>query len=400
MTDEDKNSILAKVESGAEPWKAHYDDVLKRAKSALKREANPFWMEDVREIRFGRCGTNRGLNDTVSELCDQLDKQSGTVRDLALAYSLSGNEQFAGQAESWILAWVDGGTLLNFYDFNIDFSKSRFDGMTDSGFCGDRPWNMALDGMWQTYGLINVCDAFVMMKAGGYEFGEGNEERVEIWIRSLAEAVNSSFHAWTRWADAHRGSRAYTRYRSDNHLSWCLAGLMAAAVALDDDDLAAYVLSGGSWKDSKAGVYANPSSIREVIDLAVEADEGGRNHGRIYEEKIRRDPPVGYSFFHLWPMSLVATMAEKRYGENLWSYQGSDGVGLEDAYRRYAGYVLGEMESPRPEQEGSRTGYAWLFEIAASVWPDEDVFQQARDKGNRMKYMRQSIGPVSLIYRR
>lgn len=400
MTATDRAEIQNAVESGNRVSTKAYADLLSRADRGLTLVAEPFWIDDIREIRFGRCGTVKGLDDTVSELCDKLDKQGGAIRDLALAFSLSGNQEYAGKAESLLLDWAAGSRLLNLYELNIDFRKGSFDGMTTDGFCGARPWNMALDGMWQTYGLISASDALVLLKSSGHEFRSGSEARIEEWIRSLAEAVNSSFHAWTRWADAHTGSRAFTRYRSDNHLSWCLAGLMAAAVALDDDDLAAYVLSGEGWRDSQAGVYENPSSIRAVIDLAIEADGQGPNHGRLYEEKIRRKPPVGYSFFHLWPMSLVATMAEKRFGEDIWNFKGSDGAGLKEAFERYGAYVLGDLDSPKPDEEGARTGYAWLFELAASAWPEEELFRKARDKGKREKYIRQSIGPVSLLYGR
>ena len=127
---------------------------------------------------------------------------------------------------------------------------------------------------------------------------------ISAWLLALTEAVNSGFNAWTKWADAHPNSSSYERYRSDNHLSWALAGLIAGATALGDDELAAYVLDGGSWTDSYEGAYQNPSSIRSVIDWAIEPD------GRMYEEKILRDPPIGYSFFHLWAMMLVARVAE------------------------------------------------------------------------------------------
>lgn len=400
MTKQDRGEIRKAAESGSKLSRSRLGALMSRADGLLSAKASPFWMEDIAQIRFGRCGAARGRNDTVSELCDELDKQSGSMRDLALAYSLSGKKRYAKKAEELMLAWARGGTLLNLYDLNIDFEKATFDGMTTDGFCSDRPWNMALDGMWQCYGLINASDAFVLLDSGGYEFGEIDKQEIEVWIRSLAEAVNSSFHAWTRWADANPSSSAFQRYRSDNHLSWCLAGLLAAAIALDDDALAAYVLSGGEWEDSKAGAYANPSSIRSVLQLAIQSDPNGPNHGRMFEEKILRKPPMGYSLFHLWPMTLVATMAEKRYGETVWVSEDGDEAGLKEAFERYARYVLGELDSPKPEQEGRRDEYAWLFEIASSVWPEETLFRRARDSGRRDRDVRQSIGPVSLIYGR
>lgn len=399
MTAADKERIQKMVKRGAEPWTGKYNSLMSRAGGKMKGGVNPFHMEDLSEIRFGWCGKKSGPDDTLSELVSKLENHTSDARDLALAYSFNGKKAYAKKSESILLAWADHGQLLNLYDLNIDFKKGHFDGITSDGYCGDRPWNFALDTMWQCYGLISASDAFVLLREGGYEFREEDEKRIRNWIRELAEAVNSSFHAWTRWADAHKGSGAFERYRSDNHLSWSLAGLMAAAIALDDDEIARYVLEGGTWKDSKYGAYQNPSYITDVIDRAIEGDGGKDSLGRIYEEKIRRKPPMGYSFFHLWPMSLVASMAEKRYDVEVWDYKGSDGAGLKDAYTRYAEYLLGRRDSPKPEQESGRTGYAWLFEIAVNTWPEESLFQEARDAGKSGKYMKQSIGPVSLLYR-
>ncbi|MDQ8185180.1 alginate lyase family protein [Pelagicoccus sp. SDUM812002] len=368
-------------------------DLMRRAKSAAKDFADPFRMDDFTQIGFGWCDSS-DKSGTLSELTGKLDRESSKMRDLALAYVISGYKPYAVNAERYLLAWEDKGQLLNLYDLNIDFKSGSFDGMTEDGYCGHRPWNFALDTMWQTYGLINASDAYLLLKNGGHKFKD--EARVRRWIRDLAEAVNSSFHAWTRWADHNESSRAYTRYRSDNHLSWCLAGLAAAGVSLGDRELVQYVINGGSWNDSKGGEYRNPSSIKSVIALAIE-DEG-ETRGRIYEEKIRREPPVGYSFFHLWPMSLVAVISERHGIEDVWDYCPEDQAGLKEAYRRYAEYILELRESPNPKQERRRNSYSWLFEIASSQWPEERLFREARDLGDRNKNTSQSIGPVSLIF--
>ncbi len=398
MTADDKTRIQNLVAKKDSSYAELYAGLLRRADAALGKEASPFRMQDVTQIEFGWCKKPSPPDDTLKDLTSKLEKQSDWIRTLALAFSLSGKPRYAKHAEKLLLAWARDSTLLNLYDLDIDFRGGGFAGMTTDGYCGSRPWNMALDAMWQTYGLINVSDAYILLRQGGHAFDRVDEAVVRVWIRALAEAVNSSFHAWTRWADAHKGSRAYTRYRADNHLSWCLAGLLAAAAALDDEDLAAYVLEGEVWEDSKAGRYANPSSIRAVIDIAIEADAEGKNAGRIYEEKIRRDPPVGYAMFHLWPMALVASIAEKHYGDDVWSFKGADGAGLREAYRRYAAYALGEWDSPRPDQEGSRRGRSWIFELAANVWPEETKIQEALAAGKRGKHVVQSGGPLTLLY--
>lgn len=91
------------------------------------------------------------------------------------------------------------------YHFNIKFSGSAtFDGMTQgSDFQNGRPWNFALDCMWQTYGLVGISDAYYILKKKGYTMSPADDQTYRNFILRIASAVNSGFHAWTRWADAH-----------------------------------------------------------------------------------------------------------------------------------------------------------------------------------------------------
>lgn len=153
------------------------------------------------------------------------------------------------------------------------------------------------------------------------------------------------------------------------------------------------MLEGGSWTHSQGGAYANPSSIRSVIDWAIEAD------GRIYEEKILRDPPIGYSFFHLWAMMLVARTAEVHHqaaAPGVWEFEGDDGGGMRVAYDRYAGFVLGTKMSPEPGQDGDLSGNRWLYEPAVSRWQAPE-HREVIDSGDRNTWINQSVGAVPLL---
>jgi hypothetical protein len=310
-------------------------------------------------------------------------------------FALTGQPAYGDKAVELLAAWAADFTEINIYDFSVDFDTGHITGVTD-GFCSDRPWNFALDAMWQTYGLINTADAYLLLARNGYPFEANDEQAIRDLILRVTEAVNSSFHAWTRWADAHPSSGSFARYRSDNHLSWSLAGLLAGAAALGDEQLAAYVLEGASWTDSKAGAYQNPSHVRDVIDRAIESGTGADNEGRVYEELIRRDPPIGYSLFHLWPLQLVARIAEVHFGDDVWAFVGSDGGGLELAYDRYVAFILGERESPEPQQDGDLTTSSWQYELVYRRWPTAR-FLQGIEAAARNRYIQQSIGPVTLL---
>jgi hypothetical protein len=379
--------------SGAEePFASAYSIQEGRADSALDLEADPFVMQDITEITFGWCG---GGEETLSEATSRIEEQSDRIRTLALQFALTGDEQYADKSLALMLAWAEVHTPVNLYDFNPDFSSAEIDGQTD-GFCSDRPWNFALDAMWQTYGLINTSDAYLLLTRNGYDLDTADDDQVREWLLTQAEAVNSSFHAWTKWADNHTNAGSYERYRSDNHLSWSLAGLIAAAAALEDEDLAAYVLSGGTWNDRRAGDYENPSHIRDVIARAIEGDADGER-GRLYEEKITRDPPVGYSFFHLWAIAIVAQVADLHFDDDIWTHAGPDGGSIEDAYDRYTAFVLGERDSPKPDQDGDMTGLSWHYEVALHQW-DKSRYRQAVEQIDRNRYIVQSWGPLVLLF--
>ncbi|MFK7985934.1 MAG: alginate lyase family protein [Sandaracinaceae bacterium] len=380
--------------SGAEDFQAQGRAVASRAAAAREAVADPFTMADITQIRFGWCGNRAGddVDDTLGEATEGFMRDSDRMRSMALHYALTSDASSGDAAVSMMRTWADEHTEVNLHDLGVDFAGAGLDDQTE-GYCSDRPWNFALDAMWQAYGLMNASDAYLLLVRNGYSLSDDDRTALRAWIRRVAEAVNASHQAWTRWADAHPSSSSFERYRSDNHLSWAMTGLISAAAALDDEALAAYVISGGSFRD-RGGDYANPSSIREVIDLAIEPD------GRIYEERILRDPPVGYSLFHLWAMAVVARVAEVHFDQtgddSLWTYTGSDGAGLRDAFRRYAGYIEGTLDSPEPSQEGERGEYRWLWEFAAAAYGDP-ADRALLDAGSRQTWILQSVGPVALM---
>ncbi|WP_223637628.1 hypothetical protein [Corallococcus sp. EGB] len=74
--------------------------------------------------------------------------------------------------------------------------------------------------MLHAYGRINASEAYVLLKRNGYALPGADDAAVREWLRKSAEAVNSNFQAWTRWADAHPTSSAFARYlfRQPPHL--------------------------------------------------------------------------------------------------------------------------------------------------------------------------------------
>lgn len=382
--------------------------LMARAEAALDADPAPFIATDMSALRFGWSEPATPPDDTLREAVDRLHRESDRMRDLALAFALAGDARHARAAERMMLLWAKQHTPVNFYDFEPDFVRARHLGATE-GFHSDRPWNFGLDAMWQAYGLVNASDALLLLRHGGHDLSAPTERKIRDWLLRLVDAVNASFHAWTRWADANASGAAafhapsageepselsagFVRHRSDNHLSWALVGLLAGAVALEDPKLADYALTGGIWTDRRAGAYANPSALPDVIDWAIEGAPDVR--GRLFEERIGRARPLPYALFHLEAMTLAARIAALHFDVDLWRVEGRDGGGLLDAFRRYGEMLHGERPAPGDERDGR-----WLFALSPEGYGGSrrTTLLEARPLPARMTH---AIGPARLLFGR
>ncbi len=388
--------VKRRIAEDIEPYASFYNTFRGVASSLLDDEPDPFQMDNIANISFGWCGASGGEDDSLKDLVDKLGQESSEARNLAVAYLLSGDTAYADKAKDYMLAWAQQSTLVNFYDFNINFQSASFDGV-EEGFCNNS-WNMALDSIWQAYGLINFSDTYAILTRNGYSLNAQEQSQLANWLRNeLLPATNAGFHAWTRWADLHTGSSAYTRYRNDNHLSWGLAGLAAVAAALNDDEIWSYAISGGRYDDGHSGPYANPSFFQAQIGRAI------AESGEVYDQRVRADEHKGmfYGHFSLWALTLVAQIAETHKGDNYWTFAGTSGGSIVDAYDYYAPYGAGDRTPPDPEETTDPVFFRFLYEmLVGNDWVSGDrevLYTRARDRAARNQVVMQGIGPVSLV---
>lgn len=388
--------VKQRIQAGEQPYAAFYESFLRQASATLSRSPNPFSMANVKDITFGWCGTAGGEDDTLNDLVKKITDDSHTARNLAVAYLLSDDVRFADKAREFMLAWATGSTLFNIYDFNVDFNRASFDGI-EEGFCNNS-WNMALDSMWQGYGLINFSDVYAILTRNGYQLSAADRTVLQRWLsRELFPAMNAGCHSWTRWADNHTGSSAYTRYRSDNHLSWCVAGWSSVAAALNDEAMWNYTFKGGTFDDGHSGPYANPANFEAQVGYAVSAS------GEIYDQAVRASSHKGlfYGNFSLWSLSLAAQIAEVHKGINYWTFTGSRNGSLMTALDYYARYTAGDLAPPDAEETTDPAFFRFLYEmVVGNQWVNgerESLYRRARDSSARTQVVSQAIGPVSLL---
>lgn len=382
-----------------QPFRSSADTLKGRADSALSTTPSPFYMEQsnyLQNLRFAwswsSCpDSNVNDNNSLSDAVSKLERQGDITRSLALQYAIGGDARYADKAKQYLMSWSTGSTPVNMYDFLVSPPNFHSGMRGNDGSTCFRPYNMALDGLFQGYGLINFADAYALLKNSGYTLTTAEDTAIRAYIRSLAAAVNSSYQAWMRWADEQgctpsNNSDTCVRYRSDNHLSWGQAPLLAAAAALQDQTIANYVLTGSAWDDGRSGSYANSSNMKEVINRTV------LSSGRIYDEApaseggIERD---GYAFYHLMALEIVARIAEVHYPQHdIWGYKGADGKGLQEAFT---------VEGSRV-RSGADDGSTWMYEFVYNKWPTTD-FRSLRDfTGNRSSFIVQAYGPIVLLF--
>lgn len=387
----------ARAAATTEPFRSSYNAQKSRADSALNATPNPFYMERsnyLANIKFGwgwsSCPDNTpNDNNSLQDAVTKLDGQGDTTRTLAMQYALTGDIRYADKAKTFLLAWANGSTPVNMYDFYKN--TTSWDGGLngDDGTTCKRPYNMAQDGLFQGYGLINFADAYALLTFNGYTLSSADNTAIRNYLYQLTAAVNSSYHAWSRWADAHNctatnNSETCVRFRSDNHLSWGQAPILAAAAALKDQAIANYVLSGGTWDDGRSGPVANTSHMKYVLNRAI------LSTGQIYDEApgsvggIERE---GYAFYHLWAMEIAARIDDVHFKQGLWDYKGTDGKGLQDAYQAESARVF----------SGQNDGDNWQYELVYNRWQTTN-FLNARNASGRASFIAQSFGPVVLLF--
>ena len=159
---------------------------------------NPFTIEDDSKIDFGWCREPEN-NRTLRDLITKLENQSAFARDMAQLYLYTKNKDALAVSYDYIKSWAQNSTLINGYKLGMKPDKAWFPGI-EKGFC-NRSWNMMLDTIWQSYGLINFSQVYMILKAHpeALNLNSDNLKEIHNWLaHELVPAVNAGFLAWTR----------------------------------------------------------------------------------------------------------------------------------------------------------------------------------------------------------
>lgn len=274
------------------------------------------------------------------------------ARYLALVYLGTKEKRYFDGAMSILLAYAKSSPMLG-TDETLDYSSPTIDGQSDIGL------NIALP-------LTTFCEVYSLL----YPYLDASDKTaMQKWIRIGADLVKKGHEYWI-------ANDYYDQQYGNNHLSCHLMGIIAAAYALEDDDLLSYALD----------VEKNPACLAEMIDRAIlmEGDEVWYRDidsdfvpGEIYDRyRVVQNNGFAYAIYHLKFLTNCAAML-KNNGVDYFSYVGKNGENLRLPYLAYAEYLLkNDVNAGVGHYKGSpmsRSDTLFSYHIADFYYNDETI---------------------------
>ena len=252
----------------------------------------PYWWPDPNKDdglpyirRDGRVNPEFYEHDTVprGKMCD-------AVETLALAYYLTGKEEYANHAARLLRAWfLDEETCMNPH---LQYGQAIPGRCTGRGI-----------GLIDTLSFIGLLDA-VGMLAKSEAWSAEDQERLEAWF--------SRFLDWMLESRYGRDEAA----TKNNHGTWYDAQIASYALFTRREDVAARVLQEAATKR-----------------IARQIEPDGRQ-----PHELARTKSFSYSVMNLRGMFTLAALAE-RVDVDLWNYESEDGRSIRKAIDYLARFV-------------------------------------------------------------
>lgn len=293
-TDEMLSLAFQKAKDGIEPFASAFDRIKKSADSAPL--AAPHLGKSATQYRLIAC------NDLIN------------ARYHTLAYLGTQEKRYFDAALAILNTYAKSDPMLG-SDETLDYSSPAVDGKPDIGL------NIAAP-------LTAFCEVYSLL----YPYlDDSDKTAMEKWIGVGAKLIKKGHEYWT-------GNDYYDRQYGNNHLSSHLMGLIAAAYALEDDELLSYALDGEK----------NPAYFAEMIERAIlmKGDEvwyrdtdSDFTDGEIYDRyRVVQNNGFFYAIYHLKFLTNGAVML-KNNGIDYFSFVGKNGENLLLPYHAYEEYL-------------------------------------------------------------
>jgi len=246
------------------------------------------------------------------------------IRDLGLAYQLTGEDRYARTAIDLIHHW-----------FINDATKMRptVDNKAN-------PWSIEI--------YITVPKMI---------YGASMVRDHSYWDEQIGDGMNGWMQQFLGSAETHEGWAAH-----NNIYAWAVQTRAVSAAYLDDEQ--ALQSAFDDWKST-------------AVDQ-VDAD------GKLQHELGRGDRNLFYSLYGLKALTLTAEIA-RQHGTDLYHYDDGNGVVLRRAFDYHAPYAQNPGSWPHhsnPDMSGSeRASNIATYELAYSVYQDGEYLETVRSAG-------------------
>jgi hypothetical protein len=273
-------------------------------------------------------------NPEIEQITDRenLERLERTTTALALAFYLTGREEYAQHAARLLRAWfLDPATRMN--------PHLRF----GQGIPGRTEGRSA--GIIETRFLPTIIDAVMLLQSS------------PAWTGSDAQGLGDWMRAYLRWLLQSPLGREQAR-RGNNQETWTDVQVVALALYIGQPGIARQVL-----EDAK-------------IDIAEEFQPDGRQ-----PRELARATSWDYSVFDLTAFVHLAELGE-RVGVDLWNYRTEDGRSIRQGLEYLLPFATGERRWPHEQITLLRPSALHpVLRRAAVGWNDPRYRELARQIG-------------------
>lgn len=245
-------------------------------------------------ILDGRVNPEKNDNDRFD--AQRMDTMIQSIRNLSMAYYLTGQEKYAAKAVDLLHCWfIHSATRMN---PNMQFAH-RVPG--SPGKATGKP-----AGIIETVNLIKLTDAIQLLEPSP----------------SFSSTDRLALKQW------------YSEY-----LTWLLSsdfGIKESAMNNNH----------GVWYDAQVAVFANYIGRNDIASQVVEAAKEKRISRQIEPDgsmpkELARTKSMSYTAYNLEAFITLALVGDK-VGVDLWNYQTADGRSIKKAIDYFGPYLAGE----------------------------------------------------------
>lgn len=265
------------------------------------------------------------------------------VETLALAYYLTGEEQFAAKAADFIRAWfLAPATRMNPH---FEFAQAIRGVNSGRGI-----------GLIESRGLVKVVDG-VGLLAGAKAWTEADQRGLEQWFTSFLDWMLASKHGRDEAA------------AKNNHGTYY------------DIQVASFGMFLGRWEFATNVLQSVPTNR-----IAVQIEPDGRQ-----PLELARTKAWSYSTANLAGLMMLARLGEN-VGLDLWNYETPDGRGIRKAFDYLTPFALRDQKWPYQQLGGwSPEGFASLARQAALKFNRSGDVELAEKLGKRPPEARMNL---------